>query len=887
MIRVSNKACIRQLGRKSMGAAKTRNAIAIVAIALTTVLFTSLFTIALSINDGFQQANFRQAGGYSHGTFKNMTQAQFEELKDDSAIQAWSLRRFLGMPTEAPFNKDHVEVGYSDANGAHWGFCDPVEGRLPQEGTNEAATDTHVLELLGVEPQLGATFTITFSVDGHETTQTFTLCGWWEYDPAVVARHVLIPESRVEEVLQEVGVTPPGQDGMTGAWTMDVMLDSSLHIASDLEDILARHGYQDESPAADNYVGIGVNWGYTGAKLAENVDPVTVIALGAMLVLIILTGYLIIYNVFQISVTNDIRFYGLLKTIGTTGRQIKTLLRQQALLLSCVGIPIGLVLGWLIGGQLAPVVIGNLNGVSQVVSFNPLIFVGAALFSLFTVLLSCARPGRMAAKVSPIEAVRYTEGGKLKRKEKKAGRVVSPFSMAWANLGRSKGKTAVTMLSLSLAVVLTVVTATFVRGFDMDKFLSKSICTDFVLADAGHFQTGGEHFHEDMALPQEAIDQVKAQGGITEGGKVYGRTTVVQEFVTEDYFRQSRSYYLGQDALDELVSTTERSADGLLADSAQLYGMEAFPLDQLEVLEGDLSKLYQPGGNYIAAVYADDDYGRPVMDSHWAKLGDKITLRYVDELEYYNPTTGQVYGAWEDVPEDARYDARAVAYRDVTYEVAALVVVPSCLDYGYYGVDEFVLNDQTFCRDTGTDSVMLYAYNTDDGDTQAMETFLADYTENQQPQYDYISKATYQAEFEGFRKMFLLRGGALSFIVGLVGVLNFFNAILTGILTRKREFAVLQSIGMTGRQLKTMLVWEGLFYGIFSLLIALLLALVLGPLSAETLENLFWFFTYRLTVSPILILLPIFLALGCLVPLGVYRVVARSSVVERLREADG
>ena len=227
-------------------------------------------------------------------------------------------------------------------------------------------------------------------------------------------------------------------------------------------------------------MGTGVNWGYTGAKVAENVDPVTVIALGAMLVLIILTGYLIIYNVFQISVTNDIRFYGLLKTIGTTGAADRqTLLRQQALLLSCVGIPIGLVLGWVIGGQLTPVVIGNLDGVSQVVSVNPLLFVGAALFSLFTVLLSCARPGRMAAKVSPIEAVRYTEGGTLKKKEKKAGRVVSPFSMAWANLGRSKGKTVVTVLSLSLAVVLTVVTATFVRGFDLDKFVSRSICHGF------------------------------------------------------------------------------------------------------------------------------------------------------------------------------------------------------------------------------------------------------------------------------------------------------------------------------------------------------------------------------------------------------------------------
>ena len=73
--------------------------------------------------------------------------------------------------------------------------------------------------------------------------------------------------------------------------------------------------------------------------------------------------------------------------------------------------------------------------------------------------------------------------------------------------------------------------------------------------------------------------------------------------------------------------------------------------------------------------------------------------------------------------------------------------------------------------------------------------------------------------------MFLLLGGALSFIVGLVGILNFFNAILTGILTRKREFAVLQSIGMTGRQLKRMLVCEGLFYALGSVLFALCLIL--------------------------------------------------------------
>lgn len=318
-MKVSNRKCVRRLAWKSLLASRTRNLIAIVAIALTTMLFTSLFTIALSINDGFQQSNFRQVGGFSHGGFKYMTQAQFDELKDDPLIGQWGERRYLGMPREAPFNKAHVEVSFADANEAHWMYCDPVEGSLPQEGTDQAATDTHVLELLGIKPEIGAEFTLTFDVDGHETTQTFTLCGWWEYDEAIVANHVLIPESRVNEILAEVGVDPDSpDDGMTGRWNLDVMLKSdSRHIERDLNQILENHGYQSET-AGDNYIDTGVNWGYTGARMSDIVDPMTVMAIAGVILLIVFTGYLIIYNVFQISVAGDIRFYGLLKTIGTT-----------------------------------------------------------------------------------------------------------------------------------------------------------------------------------------------------------------------------------------------------------------------------------------------------------------------------------------------------------------------------------------------------------------------------------------------------------------------------------------------------------------------------------------------------------------------------------------
>ena len=885
-MKVSNGRTIRRLGWRSMRAAKTRNLIAILAIALTTVLFTSLFTIAMSINDGFQQSNFRQVGGFSHGGFKYLTEEQFNELKDDPRIDQWGVRRFLGMPTEVPFNKSHVEVSWCDANDAHWMYCDPIEGRLPEEGTDEAATDTAVLELLGIEPEIGAKFTLTFDVDGRTTTQTFTLSGWWERDEAIVASHVLIPESRVDAVLDEVGVTPPGSNGMIGTWNLDVMLKSgSRHIEQDLSQILADHGYQSET-AGDDYIDTGVNWGYTGAQLSDNLDPIVVAAIAAMLLLIIFTGYLIIYNVFQISVTNDIRFYGLLKTIGTTPRQLGWIIRQQALTLSLAGIPLGLIAGWFIGGQITPAIVSQLEGIEPVTSVSPVIFIGAALFSLVTVLLSCRKPGRAAAKVSPIEAVRYTEGGTIRRKTKKGRGGVSLLSMAWANLGRSRSKTAVTVTSLSLAVVLLTVTVNFANGFDMDKYVSNFTASDFIVADAGKFQNSVLDFTADMAVPQSVIDDINAQGGITGSGVIYGQTFGALEYVTEDWFRQNKERFYTPEQMDNLIRLTERNEEGLLADRIQLSGMSDFALDHLTVLDGDLSKLYEDGGRYVAAVYADDDYGGAELDSHWARLGDTVTVRYVEETAYVDPDTGIAYSSPEDVPAGANWVAQPVKYRDVEYEVAALVTVPSAFSYRYYGADEFILNDQTFLRDSGTSDVMYYAFDTADEANDAMEEFLRDYTENVNPQFDYESKALYAAEFEGMRSMFQLCGGALSFIVGLVGVLNFFNAILTGIIARKREFAVLQSIGMTGRQLKAMLVYEGLFYALGAAVISLILTLALGPVAFTAVGSLFWFFTYRLTLTPFLIVVPVFALLGVLVPLAVYRSVSKSTIVERLREVD-
>lgn len=880
MLKVKNRRTIHQLAIKSLRANRLRNVVAVLAIALTAMLFTTLFTIGLCFNEGLQQSNFRQVGGYSHGGFKYLTEAQFNALKDDPLIQEYGLRRFVGMPKDAPFHKAHVELGYSDEAQRKWMFLEPVQGSFPKEGSREAATDSRVLALLGIEPVIGTEFQLTFDVDGTETTESFILSGFWDYDEAIVASHVLLPESRAEEIFENLGTT--GKDGMTGRWNMDVMFRNTRNIAGNIQKILESHGYQNEDAGQPNYISTGVNWGYTGARFSENLDPVTALFIGLLLLLIIFTGYLIIYNVFQISVAGEVRYYGLLKTIGTTPRQLRRIIRRQASLLSVIGIPLGLIPGYAVGVVLSPMILAQLNGVvAESRSASPLIFIGSALFALLTVFLSCAKPGRMAAAVSPIEAIRYAEGAGGKKTLRKRKKGSSIFEMALANLGRSRGKTAVTVASLSLAIVLLNLTFTFTRGFDMDKYL-RDVVFDFTLADASYFQV--VPIWNGQGVEEADIEILQTQGDVIGGGRVYGKVSPSLEFVAEEDFRSAYRRHYTPEELEQQKAQAERLPDGRLADQVQLYGMEDEILDKLHLLEGNIDKLKDPSGHYIAAVYSTDDYDKLIPDSHWAELGDIVTIRHIDEMEYYNPDTGEAYEG--EIPENAALATRVLRYRDIDYEVVALVTVPHNLSYRFFGTDEFVLGAEAFVRDTGTDQVLYYAFDTAKDAEAGFEAFLSDFTGGGGDQYHYESKQTYQSQFESFRRMFLLLGGVLSFVLGLVGILNFLNAVLTGMIARRKEFAMLQSIGMTGRQLKSMLIWESLFYTLGSVLACLLLFCILSVPLGAGLERVFWFFTYRFTVLPILICIPLMLLISLSVPILGYRALVRQSIVERLREVE-
>lgn len=113
-------------------------------------------------------------------------------------------------------------------------------------------------------------------------------------------------------------------------------------------------------------------------------------------------------------------------------------------------------------------------------------------------------------------------------------------------------------------------------------------------------------------------------------------------------------------------------------------------------------------------------------------MGDQVTLRYVDTMEYYDPQTGEVVTDITNVDE-ANLALRPSTYRDITYTVAACVTMRHSMSYRYYGTDAFVLNAKVFQKDSNTSGIMTYLYDTTKETNAAMEAFLKDYTENIEP----------------------------------------------------------------------------------------------------------------------------------------------------------
>lgn len=486
------------------------------------------------------------------------------------------------------------------------------------------------------------------------------------------------------------------------------------------------------------------------------------------------------------------------------------------------------------------------DGVS--VSINPWIFIGSALFAFFTVCLSIRKPIKIAGTISPIEAIRYTEGdtsaygnhAKSMNHTTRNGAKIP--RMALSNMGRNKKRTTLVVTSMTLSIVLLNTVFTLSGGFDVNKYIAKFVQSDFVISTSDYFNFQFESSEYDLS--ESLIQSVQSQTEFEDGGRLYTTRSLEEGFSAEN---ANITGFNTDDAGNPLVD---------------LYGADDFLLNNMEVVEGEIDWQALRSGKYALLGLESDDNGN-VIENNSVKVGDTVTLHHFTR------------------------DGLSIS-RDKTTEltVMAKVRIHENTDTvrSNSATTRFYLPTEVYLPLCHNPHLVCYSYDVADESEAVMEQCLTDTIESSEPNMAFDSKETYTGSFRQLTMLVTTIGGALCFVIGLIGVVNFINSVLTSILTRRREFAMLQSIGMTGKQLRQMLSCEGLYYAITTILASLIMGTLLSVLLVRVISNSIWFFTYHFVILPMLIVYPFLIALSMLIPILLYLKFAKSSIIERLQQ---
>ena len=390
------------------------------------------------------------------------------------------------------------------------------------------------------------------------------------------------------------------------------------------------------------------------------------------------------------------------------------------------------------------------------ISTSPVIFLGFMLFSLLTVLLSCSKPGKMVARVSPVEAAKYTDAMQTKKKQRST-RGAKLHQMAFANLGRNKKKTV--LVSLALSVTLFNALCAFVGGFSMEKYVSSMTCADFIVSTPDYFRfTKADEF-----ITPEQIEEIAANTKASLSGTGYAVRKTAYLWMTEDDLRQDYARYENTEQLDSHMSRMEHRGNMVMGDT-RIEALDNSLFDKLQVFDGDISPMLKPNNNAIAIAVSLDDYGNLPNPEYYPKVGDTITATYADDVKYIDSRTGKL--CTEDTPEEY-LQAKLYGARDVEYTVCALVELPYSMSYRYGGAGyDAVLSVDTAQRDSGGAAIpMLYLFDTADEAGEAeTEQYLSKLTAGEFSPLMYESKDTARSEFAQFRQMFLLLGWLIPMI---------------------------------------------------------------------------------------------------------------------------
>ena len=872
----NNKAVIKKLANRSFRSNKMRNVIAVIAIALTTFLFTAVLTIGMGAKGTLEYNMAKMIGTGADALVQGLSEEQFQQLKENSMFEkvgCW-------VPIEIMTNTNRIfaEIDYADQPQLELRMQTPRTGSAPQKA-NEVLVSANILKDLNIEEKIGAEIPIELKARQSGQIYHFDMVVSGIYDtPNEKSESVIVSKAFLEENAEMMSDIAQGRVGC-GIYTADVVMRDNYMVKDRISELVRNIGGNPDDANAANAIRVAPN------PIVSNESGLMMwLVAGVFGVLFMFCGYLLIYNVFEIAVTNDIRQYGLLRTVGTTSKQIKRLVNRQALYLFLIGTLLGLIFGTLLGRSILPAAFRifavDYSGGNIEVGTLPYlgIIAGAILFSGLTVYISTRKSVKKASRVSPIEAIRYVEKDtvSIKRKKIDAGAVIP--RMAKANLQRNKRRTVFIVISLTLSIVLLNSVFIFSGSFDEDAYIEKHTRSDFMVYSPGIQAAFGNDFGHNSAVPEKAVEEIKAQPGVTNEAYLY-RNTFEDDHVSCDWGtpyvvdNTNKEQRMVPEHLNLGVyqTGTERDSAVLTADNHPLgnvYGFSENILNKMDIIEGetDLSvlkeKLWNGNSVILMAQYGDKGKLAGGADSSFYR-----GLSVGDTIQFYENGTPT---------EEFTIIAKVAATKGETTLTGGGSNISQIIDSPL-----IYMSEKKFKEIYETPTLYGFLFDVEEQYQQEMENHLAQDTD-----VSYTSILTMKATVSSVKNVVLLIGGVIGAIFALVGLINFINLVMTNIITRRHEFATMQSIGMTKKQLRKMIISESFSYVLLAGIVGTLAAGALGmTLVKAFVQNgpTSLMMTFQMTLLPVLIMLALFLVLAFIVPVVALRLFNNRSVVERLR----
>lgn len=541
---------------------------------------------------------------------------------------------------------------------------------------------------------------------------------------------------------------------------------------------------------------------YEGASLDDETLK-TIYGLGAFIMgIVLVSSVFVIRNEFAISITERLKQYGMLSSIGATKKQIKKSVYFEGFILGIIGIPLGI-----LSGVFAIYILVNVvnyilkdyvsSGSLLTYSMSWVAIVVSVIVSIVTIWLSCRRSAKKASKITPIEAIRSSEDVKLKAKKIKCPKIITKIfktggEIAYKNLKRSKKKYRTTVISIIVSVVIFIAISSFIQyGFKMSSsYYTEKNYNYVVYAYTTASNKNKEEFAKEQAKNYKMLTDISNLPDIGEFS--INKTNVFEINMDEKHESELTDY-----GKDVKARYEEPEEDGEKIDTINVISLSKDVYKRYLKKIGGNYETYKEGAILIDNNITYDEKGKRIQGSMYIwKKGDTVT--------------GKI--------NDKEYNIKIVAKTEER---------PNGVE-NLYNTHAYFIVSEEFINKTGYISASLY---TQSNDTEKLDKEIEQYKKENNLTNSNLNTFNMEESIKAENAIVLVISIFLYGFIGvitLIGITNIFNTITTNMNLRKKEFAMLKSIGMTKKEFNRMIRLESIFYGVKSLIIGIPIGIALS-----------------------------------------------------------